>query len=408
MKRVLVVLVGVLLTLVMVVKYDAELSDSARALLDQAKSDGDSPAYLYALGLAAGEGEEPAALGRRLLDHYHAVAPEDFYEDFVYEKAGRLSLPESELFCAPLTRHCLRAIFTSDYDVESLVAEHRILVDRLERFHAFDEFETLAQPAAHMPFLPFTHIARAERLRTLIAVSHYRAGDAEKAVDLLLDQAIQIRRALALQDNLIGKMVFLSQLSNTIDVASIILAQVNIPIDPVSKFSQSEKSFDDVMAMEFAFAHHIAHDFLRNPEAYEENETTPTWLFRMFYKPNMSMNALTPLYYRAQDLARLSPADFAREMEAAPSKKYSSVPGINYFGNQFLADPPFFEEYIGRMMDLDAKLSLFNQLYHLKRQTADIDNPYYPGDAPIFSEEKLCFRGPLEDKKGFRCIRTAL
>src|SRR5690606_1341349 len=138
---------------------------------------------------------EPAALGRRLLNHYHAVAPEDFYEDSVYGEAERLALPENELFCTALDRHCLRAIFTSDYDVDVLVAEHKTLVDRIERFHAFDEFETLAEPSVHMPFLPFTHIARAERLRTLIAVSQFRAGDAGKALDLLLDQASQIRRA---------------------------------------------------------------------------------------------------------------------------------------------------------------------------------------------------------------------
>src|SRR5690606_5208581 len=111
-----------------------------------------------------------------------------------------------------------------------------------------------------------------ERLRTLIAVSQFRAGDAGKALDLLLDQASQIRRAMALQDNLIGKMVFLSKLSDTVDVASIILTEANIPIDSVSMLGPSEKSFDEVMAMEFVFAHSIALDLLRDPEAYEENE----------------------------------------------------------------------------------------------------------------------------------------
>ncbi len=69
---------------------------------------------------------------------------------------------------------------------------------------------------------------------------------------------------------------------------------------------------------------------------------------------------------------------------------------------------PEFDEYVARFSDFDAKLALFNQVHVFNRGLDSMNNPYYGPETPEHSDKKLCFSGPLEDKRSLRCLRVKI
>ncbi len=213
---------------------------------------------------------------------------------------------------------------------------------------------------------------------------------------------------MELQDNLIGKLVILMKLSEIIDVTSVILSNENLEGEIIPGLSQSEKGFSMIAAREFGMSYHTFKNLDKNPEFFEMGGNFPGWITRMVYKPNMTVNAIAPVYYQLENLARMAPDDFAKHIEEEQSSPPSTSKLRNYIGDVLISISPEYDQYVAKFYDMDAKIELFNQVHYFKKNLENMDNPYYGSEIPQETDGSLCFTGPLEDKRSLRCLRVKI
>jgi hypothetical protein len=127
----------------------------------------------------------------------------------------------------------------------------------------------------------------------------------------------------------------------------------------------------------------------------------------MVYKPNMTINAIAPIFARAEQLAQLSPATFAKQLAARNNDSPATSILRNSFGAIVALTPlNWLNAYIAQFHDFEAKLALFNQRYHFQLKPEKMKNPYYGNEVPIEMDGNLCFSGPLNDSLSLRCLRV--
>ena len=407
MKKLLAILIPLFAVVVLLAQVDDDLSEDAIRLIDRLDSEGTSESFLYLYGIFASEADDPVKVGSQLLEENRKLDVDAFYAVTDYPDAAKIPLPTGDAFCNAAERGCLASLFALPFDIENLVSEHRLLVARTNRFIEFDEYTTLTKPTIHELFPPYQYMAAAERIKVLEAISVYNAGNAPEAIDALSLQFSKLRRAMALQDNLIGKLVFLMKLSEIIDVMSIILTHDEAVAKWIPALSPSEKSFAMIASREFGMSYHTFKGLDKHPEFFESGSKAPGWLTRFVYKPNMTINAVAPTYLELERLALLSPAEFAKQIDVSHSTPPSTSKLRNYVGSILIAvSSPQYAEYVARFQDFETKLALFNQVHHVKLPLDRMENPYYGNEMPRENEGSLCFSGPLESKKSLRCLKV--
>ena len=408
MKKILLIFTFTILFLVLLAQIDDDLDEGVTSLIGRIDTNEKSDAYLYLLGIFAKEGESPIDVGESLLAEYRKLDANELYVISDYAEAKKILLPAGDAFCQWTETDCLERLFSSNLNVERLVNEHRVLLSRSSAFFKFNEYRTLSKPAMHEQLPPYHYLMAAERIKVIQAISVYRNGHTIKAVNLLLQQIATLRASLALQDNLIGKLVFLMKLSEVVDVYSVILSKEGAKADVIPSLSQPEKNFHMVTAREFGMAYNTFERIAEHPEFFEMSGGTPRWVSRFVFKPNMTVNTIAPKYYRLARLAQLSATDFANEMENRKNAYSSTSMLRNYVGYALTNVSPDFDEYVARFFDFDAKIALFNQLHHFKLKAASMMSPYYGNEVPKESNGSLCFSGPLADNNRVRCLRVKI
>ena len=408
MTKLLLTILLLAFVVVMIAQVDDELSKESSDLIGRINTESESESYLYLYGIFASDGDDPAKVGRKLLEEYRKLDNDDSYEVIAYPEEDKLPLPIGDEFCKAWEEGCLEYIFSSQYDVDRLLSENKLLLARSSRFFEFVEYETLSKPTVHELFPPYQYIAVAERIKILEAISVYSSGDAKRALESLSLQFSQLRKSMALQDNLIGKLVLLMKLSEVVDVMSVILSNSEGETKSIPDLTQTEKSFHMIAAREFGMSYYTFKNLDKHPEFFEMGGNFPGWMTRIVYKPNMTINSVAPIYYKLEQLAQLPSPDFAKRIEAGSSDTPSTSKLRNYVGSVLIAISPEYTEYVARFYDFDAKLAIFNQLHHLKLSLDDMKNPYYGKEVPEYVNGNLCFSGPLEDKRSLRCLRVKI
>ncbi|WP_428243516.1 hypothetical protein [Gynuella sp.] len=408
MKKVLSIIIPAIILLGVFTQIDDELNEQAINLVNRLEKNVESEAYLYLYGIYAKETENPEQVGKRLLAEYQNSLADGSHEWVAYPDSDKLPLPNGEAFCRSWEEGCLEYLFSSEIDVDALLSENKTLLLRSKKFHEFNEYKTLSEPSVSEIYPPYQYITAAERINTIEAISFYKDGDARKAVDSLLEQFSDLRTSMELQDSLIGKMVFLMKLSEVLDVSSIILSNENMQTEDIPSLSQSEKSFHMVVAREFGMSYHTFKSLDKNPEFFETGGNFPGWITRMVYKPNMTINATTPIYYRLEHLAQLSPSELIKQLGTEDEIRPFTSKLRNYVGAVLIEISPDFDEYVTRFSDFEAKLAMFNQVHHLQLKPDAMQNPYYGNERPKEVDGNLCFSGPLEDKRSLRCLRVEI
>jgi hypothetical protein len=305
----------------------------------------------------------------------------------------------------------LKTLFESEADIEALLADHATLIARADRFYRFDEYTTLTKPTMTEPMVSFRHLIAALRLQSLAAVALHRNGNSADAIELLQRQIESLRHSIQFQDNVIGKMILLAGLNHVLDVLTVVVLQADLIAPRIPPLTGSESEMSVALAREFATVNHSVQRLDRHPNLLSMNRDLPGWIVRMIYKPNMTANAFAQDFMRKIHFASLSPSEFAEEIAKDDSSTLSSVNARNIAGGVMLrivGHHPEFTDYIARMMDFNAKLMLFNHHLHEKKTLVRADNPYYPGEAPVVTDNSACFRGPLEDSKSMRCLKLGL
>lgn len=405
MKKILLLLISITVIIFLFTQIDDDLSAESRELVERIPTGGHSEAYLFLTGIYVNTDENPVDVGRRQLEDSRRLEADSSYTVVDYEDSKKLPLPEGDAFCKSWEDSCLKTLFSSAIGIDKLLTRHELLVSRSNQFLEYKEYQTLASPTLAEVFPPFQYVAAAERLKVLRAISNYKNGSSEDAIKSLLMQVSQLRQSMALQDNLIGKLVFLMKISEVIDVASVILHKEGIKVEALSSLSQSEKSYYMIAAREFGILYYGFKDLYKNAGFIELGEV-PEWCVRILYKPNMTINALQPRYSKLESLAKLSPANFSKEIEGDNQRPIYSSTLRNYMGGIFvnIAEPNFVE-YLARFSDLDVKIALFN---HKHSANNALINPYYSTFDADEIDGSLCFNGPLEDKRKIRCLKMEI
>ena len=410
MKWLLLLVPAAVTGLVLLGQIDEEPSVEVLDLLDRLERESgvESEAYLYLMGLSAAEGVDPQEAGRQHLMTRERAAEDDVAASLIAERSlDALPRPDGELFCSVREKCCLQRLVNADIDIARLLEKHAVLLDRANRFYQYTEYTTLVKPTLEERYPPYQLLSAAERLKSLQALAVYRQGDVDQAGGLLRQQLAALRRAMVYQDSLVGKLVFLMKISEVLDIYSVILASEGHEAEVILPLTDSEKDFSIVVAREFGLSHGILSNLDRHPEIFELKGSLPGWMVRLLYKPNMTLNAIAPLYHRLEMLTSMSAAEFSRVVNSKARASIATSWIRNAVGSVLAREMTSYDEYAARFHDVDAKIALFNHRYQAGSRTDEVSNPYYGSEPPSFSAGSLCLNGPMEDKNFLRCLRVA-
>ncbi len=412
----------VIVAIILGLQIDDDLEPAVIQLLEKSKVKDKSSAYLYLMGFHASEKDDPYLVGRNI---YHSIRRgEETYlnkkGDFDfddYPEQQRLPLPEGQFFCKISEKGCLSSLFQEPKQLEEVLRSNATLLNRYYQFNNYNDFATLARPLVSEPFPPYQYIAKASRLVILSSIKEAQSSNDSKALSLLSKHINSLRKQLVLQDTLIGKLVFLMQLSETLDVAYLVSRGAgNEHLFQIPNLTKNERDFEVILARELAMFHDTYRRRLDNaPEIWEKGGSTPSWVVNLVFKPNITVNSSYPVYRQAIEYASLSQAEFSEKIEQGHMPEIRESKLRNLVGTRLnrigLAN---YNKYIARFYDVDTKITLFNATVSAKDIKATVDlikNPYYPKTKTAYLSEKnqsICFDGPLPDERNFRCLRIAI
>ncbi len=406
---------GVVL-LILAVVPDDELEDDAIALARLIDGPGTSDAYFYLLGISAPAGEKPAEYGEKLFrqsqardrqaSDSQASDPDTF--NHISNDSDSLPSPDEEWFCAYMSESaCLEKIFSADIDLQHLKGKYRELLSRYEHFLSFTEYRTLSKPSVNEIYPQFGYLTRANRIYVLESIALHKSGDSNTSIDLLQKQIARVRKALELQDSLLGKMIFVAIINELVDVAGIIASESEVTAEPIVLLDAAERNFKMVAAREFGIFQATTRGVLIENPDLEDNSWFSKRILKIFYKTNMTVNAGTHNYLWLGKLASLSFNEFSQVIgEQAPNRNSSPVwnpVGYWLLSQQSKTD---WSVYGIRMLDLNAKIYLFNQRYHHRTPFSVVVNPYNENKKIEISYNKVCVESFVEDER-VRCLLTS-
>lgn len=379
-------MVAVLATFLWYLQRDEALSEESLALLSKVDPSIDSPAYRYLMGFAAPKGESPLEEGTRLLLEIRKQEKDSGYA--ISYKEGGLPAIEGDLVCKTWEDNCLNILFSGRFEIERLLEQYKTRLDRVKEFYQFDEYNTLSEPILSEPFAPYLQLMSADRLIHMQAIQLHQQGESQAAIDELYDLLEFQRKMLSLQDQLIGKIVFLTSFRQTIDVLSVIASEASGEIisKTIKSLSAEERDFSRSAAREFNLMYNYA---------LERVEQQKGWgaIWRILYKPIMTANQYAPRWMHFLRLSELTPKEFKdalSEKARGPSvfwKLRNMMGAIEHEVNVSS------ESYIVLINDIDSKILLFNEIYVGGRSFSEIENPYFPNEFAKLVGDKVCFDG---------------
>lgn len=411
LKKVIIGIFIFLVASVLLLQIDDELSFEAKAILGSVDWQTPSDSYLYLIGIGAELGSAPAEVGSQVLSDYNEAALNyaDTKELYFRNDKEKIELPEHEAFCSARVPECILSLFSNQeglLESEAMAA----LKERYLMFMSMRGYRTLTKPSVFEPMPSYQYLVKGNRLFSLSSIELAEGGEPEIALRMLYQLIDMQKKHISETDNLIGRMIAYVMLNETIDVTSLLIQKYAVTGAKIQLMSVDELSMEKPINREFAFVHSGVNDLYMNGDAVETY--WPGWALRVVYKPNMMMNAVVPVYQNAKDNSRLTLPSFALmasdgvELTLKSSWVRNSVGSILNQVARIDLNP-----YIARGFDLNAKISLFNAIVNepiIPDTLLSIDNPYYPGQhrTPAMSEDKarVCFDGPYEDPRNFRCI----
>jgi len=403
---------------ILLLQIDDEQDANAQNFLKQDKVLPESKAFLYLLGIEADKKESPLEVGKELLriikdaenKYFSEGKPFDYSK---YPKEKKLLLPYGKLFCASWNEGCIANRMLNKYDLDSIIKEHATLLNRYHMFLGMDDYHTLTKPSLHLVLPPYEYIAKGNRLVILKAISEAKKSNTGGATKILMKNISLLRSQLRQADTLISKLIYIMQISDNLDMLSVIVREADHSIDySFDELSLDERNFDMVMMREYLFTYDVVRNYDKYPSAIGEEEWEwPKWVIRMGLKPNMSLNALYHKYKRVQDLARLEQKVFSKAVEDGEYIIPVTFYLRNYLGSILLdSTEDIYGSYVARLFDLNAKFVLINEVLRSGSKAvnlSNINNPYYENEIAYYSDDKksICLRGPLNDTRNIRCLR---
>lgn len=409
-------LILVVFGLVFYLQFDDPLDNNTQELLAlyQPAAEPSEP-YLYLLGLLAHPDEDPIQVGRQRFAEYAKQAADADYKAIDYPKAKRLPTPsDDDEFCYPEQSECLARLLAGEIDIAAVLSKHRLLLERVNQLHINnDDSHHIDIAITDVLTPPYGHVIAAARLEVYASLQAYNQGEVQSAIQHLMDNLAMARTQLTYQDTELGKVVYIHLISDYLDTLSILFSlQSGLPALQLSSLTLAEKDLDRVVIRRFYATYSYYKDMMPLlREDFSIPEGQGGWLLRIVFKPNMSINAEAAMHQWTRRLTLLSLPEFAHSLQQHGLPRTSSSMVRNYTGTvlleiSLLPDPT--DHIIYRIMDLDAKIRLFNQYYSHGQDVSQLTNPYFP-DQPVQVEDgAICFIGPLDNENNKSCLKVGI
>ena len=410
---------------------DVELSTDAKRLLEMVEIKGESEAYLYLLGIMAAPEDDPIEVGRKLLAEYRKEEQDSKYKVQEYPESKQIKIPKDGLYC-DFTKKCRHSLFKQDYNIDEIIAANKIIIDRVKKFHSYDEFSIMTLPIVETERFPdYRAVFAYGKIKRLKALDRVKKGKTEKAINQLMADIEVYRRQIIIQKDMVGKIIYAILIKEDLDLISMILSSSTEPVNikKIRNLSEEKKSYS------YIFARYFYSQFLiyKNWDGLDENHIYGVDIMagvirdrgeKLLFLPNTAINSAVDEYLSLIKLEKSTTREFARAVAQdydiirsgtlsgrALYKKILAVCNSKEFitnshiescavSKYLIPKPP--NQYLSDIMDLDATISVFNQLYVEKKPISEIKNPYYPDKFVYKKDGEIYFDGPFKDKRILR------
>ena len=402
MMKTLIKILSFVILAVLLMQIDDDLNDEVVAFisLHEQRASRESQAYLYLNGIAALEEKEIIARGARLL----AASLGKTSDAKKLSKGDKLATPDDkdEMYCHLADAGCLGNIIDSSSRWGNEINKFSVITERYEKFISYPEFTTLSKATANAPMVDYRYLFLGNKIKIFSALSLAESGKPEQAIEMLLTDNKYLRKQLTLADSVVHKGVFKNLLSYNLDVIVYIhLAYQAKKLTEITSLSKTE------ISMNFPLGRELLSEYNTYQYVPQSSEHWPSWVIKIIFKPNMTINQRFTRHEEIMSLDNLSGKAFAKSAVNLKATVKSEANYRNYQG-EVLAEMPIISfRYIAMMHDLNAKISLAN--FVLSDKTQPLQNPYGALYNKITERGNLiCLDGPLADKKSSRCIRDQL
>lgn len=427
MKPILLVISGISLLFfcaVLLLQFDDDIRPEAQAMYDKATQHHKSNAYVYFWGIQAALDEDPQQAGQKVFDSIKQAevsvkesSIDDVltFSDYPNEKRIQIHSYYKKLINEDSTSKVERLFLVKDFKAESLNEEELELLQRYKKFMRMNDFHTLSKPGITEPLPLYNVISKVNDLIMLTAINSAE----NKAINIIIDNISDLRHHLKQTDTLIGKLVLAFNISNNLDVLSVLINKYNYQLDqPIASLSIEERSLEKAFIREFAMGYSLfksldkSAKFLKvQVELLDVKTVMPSWYIRIIYKPNMTINASYPFFKQTVSNSKLSLKAFAKKM-LTPQKITVETSRVRNMTGKILLDvnSPDYNQYIGRIFSLDAKITLFNKVVikaNGSTSIGEIYNPFYQEEKKTYllnDKKKICFETPTKTKENEHCL----
>ncbi len=400
---------------------DDELNEGARQwqAWHEARAGQPAEGFLYQLGLNAPPGMDPVSAGelwyRAFRENYAESSNPIYNTAEIPWAAERLATPEAGQLDALIG--CATDPQTDCDGLDSVLAQHALLLQRFKAWPVEQGFERAVPDLALMPAVSV--IVASGQLAWLEAEQALHAGESERAAHLITEHTYKLRAYQDQADSLVQMVVAIRLISNQVDRLVELsnrgqLSALDLDLDHLLRdLDAPAEMLEQVMRGEFGLVFHLMNWIESNPEIVASGGWLDAWMFRLFYRKNITINTSHDLYRWVASLA--SPVDVTAISNGTRPGWVSPFSIRNYWSILHPTVLPNYEPfliYVGRFHDLRAKLALARAYLSdpsiddaALQRLADI-NPYGHDHGVNLDQpnDRLCLAGPLEDQTGIRCV----
>ncbi|MBV35717.1 MAG: hypothetical protein CMP47_09750 [Rickettsiales bacterium] len=431
LKKASLIILTLLVLLVVLLQFDDSLKPETKAWKESTEQaiQNDNDAYFYFLGMMAPEGEDPVVVGKEIHSKVKAQPVDDFDVDNVeesrknsnygevYRIENGLTVDKPRTYCRAFIKHCFETLLANSSQAQELVTNNKLLKNRYRKFLEMPNYQQM-HPMANWKSIPsYQYLIDANNI-TLISLLALENGETlNQQFSRLISQT---RQKLTQSGSILEKMIYVAIMNHNLEFYNLLYThnQIETPLT-FANLTQEEKDFEKAMSYELLSGSAVMdhYDF--------------KWyriVARAVIKKNIMLNKQYE-YAKAYSAISRLPAN----EQIKPETWEENLPEEDNFLQKYrnysgwilhqIAQPAY-DDYIYRVSDLDAKISLLNWRIqqaseakinqpYLESHPTESFNPYQTGafiikaDSDNPNVKRLCIERPtkIADKNHVRCIQ---
>lgn len=422
MLKIITIILAIIVAAVLLLQIDDKLNPEIEPFLSKGIATEDNDAYFYLMGIDAPANENPLAAGKK---KYESIDPKQSIFDkdsasTILEPTAKLALPKNEYFQHSEENNWLNAMFEESDALAEVLSNNAVLLARYQSFIKMKDYRTLAKPTAPDVFPPYTYLEKGNQLLLLKAIHTVQTSGVTEAVPLVMNNISALRLQLQNADEFFSKGIYASLISDNLDLLSILSHQQTAHFETkIAPISSAERNLEIASSREYSIANGMLDQFING----RENQTAvANWFKKLLLKPNMTANQRYENFKKDLEFAQLEQLEFANSQSEAIKnyeERSNQISWRNFVGSVHFYDifNPNVIERTTQLFDLNAKISVFNQLSdktELPMNVDDIQNPYYDTNGTAYyskNGKSICVTGWGHDNHAYDkqwCLRVEL